>query len=76
MPLYCLSIETDAGSYMHGFHLGTDESIARKCAETICLHYTPRMGTRIATVGLVAHGKLVDVFDGSGWVNAAIEAAK
>lgn len=27
--IYVLSIETDAGTYQHGFHLGTDSEIAR-----------------------------------------------
>ena len=67
---YILSIETDAGTYTHGYHLGTIEGDARKMAEYIFNSYTPRQGTVIRTVALKQNGKMVDCFDGR-WASEA-----
>jgi hypothetical protein len=66
---FTLSIETDAGTYQHGEHLGTVESIARDVAEEICVKRIPRQGTRIVTVALKQGGRIVDVFDGRDWMS-------
>jgi hypothetical protein len=65
---YILSIETDAGTYTHGYHLGTIESTARAMAEHVFDSYTPRQGTVIRTVALMVNGKMVDCYDGQ-WFN-------
>lgn len=61
---YILSIETDAGTYQHGYHLGTVESVARDLAQYIFHKYTPQRGTVIRTVALKQNGKMVDCYDG------------
>lgn len=66
-PTFSLSIETDAGTYQHGYHLGTDERMARSFAAEICLKRRPKIGTRIRTVALIFDGRMVDVFDGGDW---------
>ena len=65
---YILSIETDAGTYTHGYHLGTIENVARDTAEHIFKSYTPRQGTTIRTVALMVNGKMFDCYDGK-WSN-------
>lgn len=67
-PVFEASIETDAGTYRTGFHLGTDEAFARKEVESIFHHRRPLKGTRIITVGLLFGGELKEVFDGE-WDN-------
>lgn len=64
MSNYILSIETDAGTYTHGYHLGTYENVARDMAEYIFNKFTPRQGTIIRTVALKLDDKMVDCFDG------------
>jgi hypothetical protein len=61
---YTLSIEpTDGPAFQHGFHLGTDERIAREFAAEIFRnrnnnhHHT-------CTVALVRDRRIIDVFDG------------
>ena len=73
MPTYILSIETDAGTYTHGYHLGTIEDHARHMAEYVFKNFTPRQGTVIRTVALKLNGKMVDCYDGR-WASDAIEA--
>lgn len=73
--MFTLSIETDAGTYQHGFHLGTDERTASEMAVEICLYRKPAMGTRIVTVGLKKDGKLIDTFDGKDWSSMLLERA-
>jgi hypothetical protein len=63
MP-FTLSIETDAGTYQHGYHLGTQEPLARAIAENIFAKYRPRQGSRIVTVALKWEHKMFDVYDG------------
>ena len=70
---FILSIETDAGTYRHGFHLGTDETNAREIAEG-AFRWAPRQdkapgATRIVTVALLQEGRLFDVYGGS-WHSA------
>lgn len=64
MSTFTLSIETDRGTYVHGYHLGTDEGIARTFDVEIFAHRFPRQGTYIRTVALMRDGKVFDVFDG------------
>lgn len=61
---YVLSIETDAGTYVHGYNLGTDLPIARQLAEEIYQKRVPRIGTRIVTVAIVSDD-VFEVYDGS-----------
>lgn len=68
MDPYTLQIETDAGSYQHGFHLGTEERTARLIAmETF--KRAPKQGTVIKTVSLMLMGRVWDVFDGKKWAH-------
>jgi hypothetical protein len=66
---FVLSIETDVGTYQHGFHLGTDERWARSFAEDSYLKLQPKIGTVIKTVALMRNKKILDVFDGT-WFNS------
>ena len=64
MTPFILSIETTAGqTFQHGYHLGTDERLARQIAEE---KFHMRVAARIptVTVALMRAGKIVDVFDG------------
>jgi hypothetical protein len=69
MNPFVLSIEpTEGKTFVHGFHLGTDERLARKIAEET---FTARNGAAInhpsmwtRTVALMRDGAIVDVFDG------------
>ena len=72
MSTYTLSIETDAGTYQHGYHLGTIENIARSMAEHIFDSHTPRQGTVIRTVAVMLKGKMVDCYDGK-WSSECFE---
>jgi hypothetical protein len=66
---FVLSIETTAGqSVQHGFHIGTDERLARQVAEEK-FNARVKHGLPIVTVALMRHGRIVDVFDGR-WFNA------
>ena len=65
---FTLSIEDTAGhSFQHGFHLGTDERLARQIAEE---KFNARIkhGLPVVTVALIHDRKIVDVFDGT-WFN-------
>lgn len=64
MP-FVLSIETDDGTYVHGAHLGTDEKVARACAEEVFAKRIPKIGKVIKTVALIDQHKVYDVFDGA-----------
>lgn len=69
MPLtYSASVETDAGTYQHGYHLGTIETIARACVWDIS-KMRPKNGTHIKTVALIFDGRIIDVFDGKEWMS-------
>lgn len=60
---YALNIKTDVGTYMHGYHLGTDLEIARQIAEQVYFKRIPKVGTRITSVAIVGDGE-VAMFDG------------
>jgi hypothetical protein len=61
---FTLSVEpTEGAVYQHGFHLGTIESVARKCAVDIFVGRNLG-GHHTRTVALKRYGKIVDVFDG------------
>ena len=69
MPYY-MSIETVEGkSFQHGFHLGTDEVMARAlCEEKFKARVENNMPT--ITIALISsEGKLVDTFYGDRWHN-------
>lgn len=61
--VFTLSIETDEGTYVHGFHLGTIVRVAKQVAEDIWAKRIPKQGTCIKTVALMREGKSY-VFDG------------
>lgn len=63
---FTLSIEPVGGkAYQHGFHLGTDETIARQLAEEIYTHYRGNKAPNgVLTVALI-RGKFWAVYDGS-----------
>lgn len=50
----------------HGFHLGTDELVAREMVPTIMVEWSNRVGP-IRTVALWRHGRIVDVWLGDCW---------
>lgn len=62
---YVLSIETDAGTYQHGFHLGTESATAEQLAEEAFHCWTPKQGTKILSVALMQNGKLVACYNGT-----------
>jgi len=69
MP-FLLSIEPCLGdSYMHGFHLGTCEDVAREFAKEIFRRVNSQ--TCLYTVALMRDGKVWDVWDGSEWASDA-----
>lgn len=64
---YLASVETDAGTYIHGFHLGTDERVARQCVVDV-FRRIPKQGTRVVTVALLDGARnIVDVYTGDKW---------
>jgi hypothetical protein len=64
-PVFELSIEpVGAPTYRDGFHLGTDEVIARRLAAEAFHQRKPRNGTAIRSVALFRAGKMVDCYDG------------
>jgi len=65
--VYVASIETDAGTYVHGFHLGTELEAAKWSCADLFKRKRLKLGKRIVTVGLIFDGRLVDVFDGRDW---------
>ena len=66
---FCLSIEeTEGASRLHGFHLGTIESVARSIAEET-FHARVRHALPVVTVALMLNGKVFDVYDGRWWFN-------
>lgn len=74
MP-YIMSIEYEHGkSVVDGFHLGTDEKIAR---ELIVERFHGRLRSYNAgwsqmftvTIALMLDNRIVDVYDGTSWAN-------
>jgi len=68
--VFTLSIEeTEGKSKQYGFHLGTDEKLARQIVEEKFAAYI-RSGLPIATMALMRKGKIFDVYYGYGhWHN-------
>ena len=64
---YVLSIETDQGTYLHGYHLGTQEKLAREIAVSAWHNLIPNQGRYIRTVALKQNGRIVDVYMGQQW---------
>jgi hypothetical protein len=61
---FTLSIEATAGqAFVHGFHLGTIESVARQIAQEK-FHARIAHGLPVVTVALIRGGKLFDIYDG------------
>ena len=57
-----LSIEPREGpTVQHGFHLGTDLSVAKPIAQEVFHQHDAK------TVAIMRAGGIVDVFDGMGW---------
>ncbi len=66
--IFSLSIEpTGKPSFQHGFHLGTEEPMARKIAEET-FHNRNKHGDHTCTVALIRDRKIFDVYDGT-WFN-------
>lgn len=64
---FTASIEVTEGvSHQHGFHLGTDEKIARSFCKDI-YQMRVKAGKPVVTIGLMQEGKLVDCFYGDRW---------
>lgn len=61
--MFTASIETDAGTYVHPFHLGTDEKVARSLCEELYHLRKPKQGTVIKTVALLRDRRFVDCYD-------------
>ena len=72
--IFTLSIEpTGKSAFIHGFHLGTDEALARQIAAEM---FTARNARKdwTCTVALIRDRKIFDVFDGvwqSSWRSTA-----
>ena len=65
---FILSIETIAGkAFVHGYHLGTDEKLARQIAEER-FHSRIANNLPVVTVAIMRNYKMVDCFDGH-WFN-------
>lgn len=61
---FVLSIEpTDGKSFVHGYHLGTDEAVARAIAAER-FHGRNSCGMHTRTVALIRNGRLFAVYDG------------
>ena len=69
---FTLSIEpTDGAAFQHGFHLGSDERVARGIAVE---RFNGRnaYGLHTRTVALIRAGRIFDVFDGA-WSSTVVE---
>jgi hypothetical protein len=65
---FTLSIEDVYGhSFQYGYHLGTDEALARTIAAEK-FHARVQNGFPVVTVALMRDGKMVDCYDGR-WAN-------
>ena len=61
---FTLSIEpTGKPAFVHGFHLGTDESVARLVAEEM-FHARNKAGNHTTTVALIRDHKFISFYDG------------
>lgn len=67
---FTLSIEPQSGpSFQHGYHLGTDEPLARQLAVEICHR------TNAKSVALLRDYTAVDYFDGTMWNSDLVNEA-
>jgi hypothetical protein len=65
---FLLSIEPVGGkAYTHGYHLGTDEKIAREFAQELWTRVNNGIGC--TTVALIRERRIYDVWDGVQWVS-------
>ena len=67
MQPFTMSIEDKEGhSYQHGFHLGSQEALARSLVQS---QFHDRRKARLPTVtiALMREGKIIDVFYGDKW---------
>lgn len=67
MQPFTMSIEDTPGhSFMHGFHLGTHEDLARSIVRE---HFNGRIRANMSTItiALMRDGNIVDVFMGDKW---------
>ena len=77
--VYTISIEpVDGETFKYGYHLGTDERVARFEVEGMFVRRTWWIGqgygnVEVKTIGLWHDGKLVDVYDGS-WNSDSLHA--
>jgi hypothetical protein len=66
---FVLSIEpVDGRAFQYGYHLGTDERLARRLAAEE-YHARNGRGERVCTVALMRDRRIVDVYDGA-WRSA------
>ena len=71
---FVASIEPCNGpTFQHGYHLGTNETIAREFVREIFTRHT-QAGTGLYTVALLRNGHIVDVWDGRDWLNDTLDA--
>jgi hypothetical protein len=69
--IYTLSIEPCNGpTYLHGFHLGTHEHLARQFAEEMYKRINAERGC--FTVALIRNGHMWDTFDGRDWFSDTV----
>jgi uncharacterized protein (UPF0254 family) len=65
---FILSVEPCKGeTYKHGYHLGTDEKVAKEFAQEVFKRVNTETGCY--TVALMRNGRIFDVFDGRDWIN-------
>jgi hypothetical protein len=66
---YTMSIEAEEGkAWQHGFHLGTEEALARQIVEEK-FQARVKHDLPVVTIALLRDRKVVDVFDGR-WFNS------
>ena len=64
MNLFTLSIETTVGNcHQYGFHIGTDEKLARQTAKEK-FHARRKHDLPVVSVGLMRLGRIIDWYDG------------
>jgi hypothetical protein len=69
MNPFVMSIEPMEGAvYQYGFHLGTDEKIARQLIVEK-FHALNNSGQLTRTIALMRNRKIVDVYDHFGWAS-------
>jgi hypothetical protein len=70
---FTLSIEpTDGPAFQHGFHLGTDERIAKEFAEEIFRNRNTNHHAT-CTVALIRDRRIIDVYDGQWQSQRALD---